>query len=499
MRTASAPRRRKPISSPASAHRRRARWRRSKRRRSNAFETGRQTGKTGAMKRQLHLNLFMHSRGHHEASWRHPDSSPLPLTDIRYSQDVAQRAETALFDSIFLADQLALGGDVTQAPRTWLEPITALAALAVTTSRVGLIATASTTYTEPFNLARQFASIDHISNGRVGWNIVTSWLAAAADNYGGAGQVSHADRYARGEEFMAVVKELWDSWAADAVIDDRAAGVYARRDRITPIKHRGDFYQVAGPLNLPRCPQGRPVLVQAGSSDTGRRFAARHAEAVFTAHMAKETAQEFYADLKRLAAAEGRNPEHVLILPGLSPMMAATEAEAQRLAREVNELTDPEVGRKRLSGRFGGHDFSLLPIDRTLAQGDFPDPGSVQAARSRTEVIINLVRRDKPTLRHLLGYLAGARGHFVTAGTPEQIADLIEDWFNDGAADGFNVMPPLLPLQFEVFAAEVVPLLQRRGLFRTAYEGTTLREHYGLPQPASAFDAAPARQAALQN
>jgi FMN-dependent oxidoreductase (nitrilotriacetate monooxygenase family) len=440
------------------------------------------------MKRQLHLNLFIHSRGHHEAAWRHPDSSPLPLTDIRYYQDLAQRAEAALFDSVFFADQLALGGDVAQAPRTWLEPITVLAALATVTSRVGLIATASTTYTEPFNLARQFASIDHISNGRAAWNIVTSWLATAAENYGGAGQVSHADRYARGEEFMTVVKALWDSWASDAVVDDRAAGIYARADRIRAIKHRGDFYQVMGPLNMPRVPQGRPVLVQAGSSDTGRQFAARHADAVFTAHMAKATAQEFYADLKRLAAAEGRVPEQVLILPGLSPMIAGTEAEATRLAREVNDLTDPEVGRKRLSGRFGGHDFSHLPLDRPLAPEDFPDPSVVQAARSRTEVIINLVRRDKLTLRQLLGYLAGARGHYVTAGTPEQIADFIEDWCGDGAADGFNIMPPLFPAQLDAFSAEVIPILQRRGLFRTAYEGATLREHYGLPLPASVFD-----------
>jgi FMN-dependent oxidoreductase (nitrilotriacetate monooxygenase family) len=440
------------------------------------------------MKRQLHLNLFIHSRGHHEASWRHPQSSALALTDIRYYQDLAQRAEAALFDSIFLADQLALGGDVAQAARTWLEPITVLAAIATATSRVGLIATASTTYTEPFNLARQFASVDHISNGRAAWNIVTSWLATAAENYGTIGQVSHADRYARGEEFMTVVNQLWDSWAADAVIDDRDSGLYARGERIRAINHKGDHYAVAGPLNLPRCPQGRPVLVQAGSSDTGRRFAARHAEAVFTAHMAKATAQEFYADLKRLAAAEGRDPAHVLILPGLSPMIASTEAEAERLAREVNELSDPEVGRKRLSGRFGGHDFSHLPLDRPLTVADFPDPSTVEAARSRTEVILNLVKRDRPTLRQLLGYLAGARGHFVTAGTPEQVADLIEDWFTDGAADGFNIMPPLLPAQLDVFSAEVIPLLQRRGLFRTAYSGTMLRDHYGLPWPASVFD-----------
>jgi len=442
------------------------------------------------MKRQLHLNLFIHSRGHHEASWRHPGTSPLPLTDIRYYQDLAQRAEAAKFDSIFLADQLALGGDVAQAARTWLEPLTVLAAVAVATQRIGLIATCSTTYTEPFNLARQFASIDHISNGRAAWNIVTSWLATAAANFGGEGQVSHADRYTRGEEFMSVVKALWDSWADDAVLDDRASGQYAKNDRIRPIDHRGDFYKVEGPLNMPRCPQGRPVLVQAGSSDTGRRFAARHAEAVFTAHMAKTTAQEFYADLKRLAVEEGRDPSQVLILPGLSPMIAGTEAEAQRLARETNDLTDPEVGRKRLSNRFGGHDFSGLPLDRPLRPEDFPDPATVQAARSRTEVIINLVRRDQMTLRQLLGYLAGARGHYVTAGTPEQIADLIEDWFKDGAADGFNVMPPLLPVQLDVFSAEVIPILQKRGLFRTDYDGVTLRDHYGLTWPDSAFDRA---------
>src|SRR5689334_345215 len=444
----------------------------------------------GVVKRQLHLNLFIHSRGHHEASWRHPASSPLALTDIRYYQDLAQRAEVARFDSIFIADQLALAGDVAQAPRIWLEPITTLAALAVTSSRIGMIATASTTYTEPFNLARQFASLDHISNGRVAWNIVTSWLATAARNFGGSGQVSHADRYARGEEFMTVVKALWDSWAEDAVVDDRAGGDYARADRIRPIDHRGDFYRVAGPLNMPRCPQGRPVLVQAGSSDTGRRFAARHADAVFTAHVAKATAQEFYADLKALAAAEGRPADQVLILPGLSPMIASTETEARRLAREVDDLCDPEVGRKRLSGRFGGHDFSHLPLDRPLAPADFPDPGSVEAARSRTEVILNLVRRDRPTLRQLLGYLAGARGHFTAAGTPEQVADLIEDWFTDSAADGFNIMPPLLPTQLDVFSAEVIPLLQRRGLFRIDYTGKTLREHYGLVWPRSVFDEA---------
>ena len=435
------------------------------------------------MTRRMHLNLFIQSRGHHEASWRHPAASPLPLTDIRYYQDVAQRAEAGRFDSIFLADQLALDGDVARAGRSWLEPITVLAALATSTERVGLIATASTTYTEPFNLARQFASIDHMSGGRAGWNIVTSWLAAAARNYGGTGQVSHADRYVRGEEFVQVVKALWDSWADDAVVDDRAGGQYARADRIRPINHEGEHYKVAGPLNMPRSPQGRPVFVQAGSSDTGRRFAARHAEAVFTAQMEKATARDFYADIKALAVAEGRAVDQVLILPGLSPLIAGTEAEAQRQARELNDLTDPEVGRKRLSGRFGGHDFSHLPLDKPLAPEDFPDPSTVEAARSRTEVIVGLVRREKPTLRQLLAYLAGARGHYTTAGTPEQVADLMESWFAEGAADGFNIMPPVLPAMLDTFVAEVIPLLRKRGLFRTEYEGETLRDHYGLDRP----------------
>ena len=441
------------------------------------------------MKRYMHLNLFIHSRGHHEASWRHPMASPLSLSDIRYYQALAQQAEAGLFDSIFLADQLALGDDIAYGPRTALEPITVLAALAVSTSRIGLIATASTTYTEPFNLARQFASLDHISRGRIGWNIVTSWLAPAARNYGGTVQVSHAERYARAEEFMTVVKGLWDSWAADAELDDRAGGRYANPERIRPINHAGAYYRVAGPLNLPRCPQGRPVLVQAGSSDTGRDFAARHAEAIFTAQMEKTSAQAFYADLKAQVAGAGRSTDQALILPGLSPLIASSTGEAQRVAEALGALAHPDAGRKRLSGRFGGYDFSHLPLDTPLTPDDFPAPSSVEAARSRTEVILDLVRREQPTLRQLLARLGGARGHYTFAGTPEQVADLMEDWFSDGAADGFNIMPPVLPVMLEVFIAEVIPLLQRRGLFRTAYEGETLRAHYGLAAPASQFGA----------
>ena len=431
----------------------------------------------------MHLNLFIHGRGHHEAAWRHPLASKLPLTDHRYYTELARTAEAGCLNSIFLADTLAVGDDVAHAPRTWLEPVTALAALAMVTSRIGLIATCSTTYTEPFNLARQFASVDHISGGRAGWNIVTTWLATASGNFGREAPLAHAERYERAEEYMRVVKGLWDGWADDAVLDDRAGGQYARPGGIRPVNHRGPHYHVAGPLNMPRCPQGRPIFVQAGSSATGRLFAARHAEAVFTAQMEKVTARDFYTDLKALALQEGRDPAHVLILPGLSPVIGSTEAEAQRLARELNDLSDPEVGRKRLSGRFGGHDFSHLKLDEPLRVEDFPDPATVEAARSRTEVIIGLVRREKPTLRQLLSYMAGARGHFVTAGTPEMIADLMEDWVCDGAADGFNLMPPILPAMLDVFVSQVVPLLRQRGLLRSEYNGTTLRDHYGLPRP----------------
>jgi len=437
------------------------------------------------MTRHMHLNLFIQSRGHHEASWRHPSSSKLPLTDIRYTVEMAQKAEAALFDSIFLADVLGLWNDVEKTPFNWLEPITTLAALAMATSRIGLIATASTTYTEPYNLARQFCSLDHISRGRIGWNIVTTWSPQAGSNFGGIGQVSHGDRYERAEEYMTVVNGLWDSWGDAAVLDDRSGGRYANPELVRPINHEGVHYRVKGPLNLPRSPQGRPVYVQAGSSDTGRRFAARHAEAVFTAHLEKATAKAFYTDLKTLVREMGRTSDRVLILPGFSPVIGSTEMEAHRFADELNELADPEIGRQRLSLRFGGHNFSHLPLDKKLTPADFPDPSAVEAARSRTEVIVGFVRQEQPTLRQLLARLAGARGHFTFEGTPEQVADLMEDWFKEGVADGFNLMPPVLPEMLDVFTTEVVPLLQRRGLFRTTYEGETLRSHFGLERPSA--------------
>ena len=437
------------------------------------------------MKRQLHLNLFMYARGHHEAAWRHPRATQHELLDIDHIVACAQKAEAANMDSIFLADTLGLAPDSDRTARMYLDPFTTLAAVAMATSRIGLIGTASTTHAEPFNIARMFTSLDHISRGRAGWNIVTSFSIAGANNFDSRGRRSHADRYERADEFVEVAKKLWDSWADDAILDDREAGYFYRRERVRPIDHHGPHYDVAGPLNIPRGPQGWPVLVQAGSSDAGKNFAARHAEAVFTAHMTKATAQEFYTDLKARTVASGRPADQCLILPGISMIIAGTEVDAKRMERELNEMADVETSLSRLSQRFDGYDFSHIPLDRVLTAGDFPDPAENQSSRGRTELIVGAVEREKLTMRQLLGKLAGARGHFVMAGTPEQIADTIEEWIDDGAADGFNVMPLLLPHMLDVFADEVVPILKRRGRFRTEYAGATLRDHYGLQRPSA--------------
>ena len=282
-----------------------------------------------------------------------------------------------------------------------------------------------------------------------------------------------------------MVKALWDSWGDATLIDNRESGAYADASLIHKINHQGQYYSVQGPLNMPRSPQGRPVLVQAGSSDTGKDFAARHAEAMFTAHLEQSTAQEFYKDVKARMRKAGRREDQGLVLPGFSPVIAGTEAEAIRYRDELNGLTDVEVGRKRLSGRFGGHDFSHLPLDTPLSPDDFPDPATVEAARSRTEVIVGMVRRERPTLRQVLAKLAGARGHFVFAGTPEQAADFMQTLLSECCADGFNIMPPVLPANLDVFIAEVVPILQKRGLFRTEYTCDTLRDHYKLDRPAA--------------
>jgi FMN-dependent oxidoreductase (nitrilotriacetate monooxygenase family) len=444
------------------------------------------------MPKPIHINLFIQSRGHHETAWDHPGADPRSLMDISYYVDLAKQAEAAKLDSIFFADVLMMTNDAMESGRFWPDPVIMLAAIAMQTERVGLIATGSCTYSEPYNLARQFASIDHISGGRAAWNIVTTWVEAVAANYGRE-HTAHGDRYERGEEFVAAVKDLWDSWADDALVDDRSGGgVCGDLSRITPIDFQGEHYQVKGPLNVPRSPQGRPVLVQAGASDRGRDFAALHAEAIFTAHLEKETAQEFYKDIKARAAGFGRNAEQVVILPGLNPVLGGTEAEAKENLMELNSRMDPEVGRRTLSQRFSNHDFDHLDLDQPLKVSDFPDPNALETMKSRAALIVRIVEKEGLTLRELLARFAGGRGHYTTAGTPEQIADLIQDWCDPDApggpaADGFNYMPPVIPELMTPFIDEVVPLLKKRGLFRTEYEGETLRENLGLDRPKSRF------------
>ncbi|MEX5258499.1 LLM class flavin-dependent oxidoreductase [Kocuria arenosa] len=436
------------------------------------------------MTRQLTLNAFVMPAGHHEAAWRHPAAQPERLTDIGYYQQIARHAEAAKLDAIFFADFPALGPSPQHNVNAVFEPITALAAIAAVTERIGLIATASTTYYEPYNLARLFASLDLISGGRAGWNIVTTASAAAAANFGLDAHPNPEQRYARAHEFVEAAIALWNSWDEDALVLDGAAGIYADPGRIHTADYTGTHIRTRGPLNVPRSPQGRPVLVQAGASNQGRFFAARFAEAIFTAHQQLADAQAFYTDIKDQARRQGRDPAHVKILPGISPFIADTEEKARALEQEFNELIVPAHGLAQLQGTTGV-DLSGLALDTPVPLEAFPDTGDVTDNRaSRPQVIAGIVRRERPTVRQLLHRLAGARGHRVVAGTPEQIADTIQEWFTQGAADGFNVMPPYYPGGLEDFTTTVVPILQERGLFRTDYTGTTLREHLGLPRPA---------------
>ncbi|WDI23298.1 LLM class flavin-dependent oxidoreductase (plasmid) [Streptomyces enissocaesilis] len=434
--------------------------------------------------RKLHLNLFVYPGGHHEAAWRHHGTDPTRLLDIGFYQDLARSAERATFDAVFFADGPSLADNVRYASRFRLEPFTWLSAVAAATERIGLIATASTTYTEPYNLARLFASLDHLSRDRAGWNIVTTGAPQAAANFGLDAHPVHAERYDRAREFVDVVTRLWDSWEDEALVADQKSGLFADTDRIHEIDHAGRHLKVRGPLNLPRSPQGRPVYVQAGSSEDGRAFAAAYAEAVFTAHQTLRSGQEFYADVKARAAALGRDPRQVIVLPGISPFIGSTEAEARALHQEFNELTQPEYSLHLLQ-RFLGLELSADELDGPVPRSLIETRGE-RGNGSRFQLVLDIIDREQPTVRQLLHRLAGARGHRVVAGTPEQIADEIQEWFEHGAADGFNIMPPWLTGGFDLFAEHVVPILRARGLFRTAYTGATLREHYGLPRPAAA-------------
>ncbi|GAA4228264.1 LLM class flavin-dependent oxidoreductase [Actinomadura meridiana] len=432
--------------------------------------------------RKLHLNAFLMSNGHHEAAWRLPESDPFVNHDAAYFTRLAQTAERGLLDSVFFADSPALMGNVGRRPASVLEPTVLLAAMATATSRIGLIATASTTYNDPYNLARRFASLDHISRGRAGWNIVTTATLDAARNFGLDDLPAHRERYERAAEFVDVARRLWDSWQDDAIVGDKSVGTWAVADRVKAIDHSGRHHRVRGPLNTARSPQGHPLLVQAGSSENGKEFAARHAEAIFTAQQTLADAQAFYRDVRTRAAGAGRDPDQLKILPGIVPVIGSTEREARELDAELDRLIVPEYARAQLA-RTLRLPPERLPLDAPLPP-DLPAEDEIEGAKSRYTLIVELARSENLTVRQLIGRLGGGRGHRTFAGTPEQIADTIEHWFHSGAADGFNVMPAVLPSGLDAFVDHVVPLLQARGLFRTEYTGRTLRDHYGLPRPA---------------
>lgn len=436
-------------------------------------------------RKPLHLNAFLMSVGHHEAAWRLPESPASGGTDIAHYKNLARIAERGKLDSLFLADSPVLMGDPGRRPANKLEPTVLLTALAGVTEHIGLIATASSSYNEPYNLARRFASVDHISGGRAGWNIVTTAGADAARNFGLDDTPLHHERYLRAAEFVDVATKLWDSWADDAVVADKESGVHALADRVRKFEHRGTYFRVDGPLNVQRSPQAYPLLVQAGSSEDGKDFAARYAEAVFTAQQTLEEAIGFYKDVKQRAVGFGRDPEGVKILPGIVPVIGDTEEQARALDDELDRLIRPEYAVRQLSKTLRV-DPAKLELDKELPD-DIPTEDEIEGAKSRFTLIVELARRERLTVRQLIGRLGGGRGHRTFAGTAEQVADTIEHWYDAGAADGFNIMPAVLPSGLELFVDRVVPILQERGLFRTEYTGSTLRDHYGLPRPPTAF------------
>ena len=434
---------------------------------------------------QLKLGAFLYPTGHHIAAWRHPQAQADAGSNFAHYAELARIAEAAKFDLIFMADGVGTRGTDTEAlSRTAIryvaqfEPLTLLSALAAVTERVGFVATASTTYNEPYHIARKFASLDHISGGRAGWNLVTSASEDEAHNFNRDHHVAHAERYDRAEEFADVVRGLWDTWEDDAFLRDKASGIYYDPSKQHLLNHRGTHFKVRGPLNVARSPQGHPVIVQAGSSEPGKDLAARTAEVIFTAHQNIEDARAFYRDVKGRLARFGRSPEDLKIMPGIFPVIGKTESEAKEKFEQIQELIHPAVGLSLLNGMAGDVDLSKYPLD-----GPLPEVTETNGSKSRQKLMVDLARRENLTIRQLYLRVAGARGHWQIVGTPEQIVDQMEEWFTTGAADGFNVMPPHLPAGLTDFVEHVVPELRRRGLFRTEYEGRTLRSHLGLREP----------------
>ena len=436
-------------------------------------------------RRQLRLGAFMRPVSIHTAWWRYPGAHPDANFNFRDVARFAQTLERGKFDAFFMADHLALlnmpmSALKRSATTTSFDPLTLLPALAVVTERLGLIATASTTFNDPYHIARKFASLDHISNGRAGWNLVTTSNPEAARNFGLEEHVEHGERYSRAREFYDVVTGLWDSWADDAFIRDVEEGIFFEPERMHVLNHKGEHFSVRGPLNIARPVQGWPVIVQAGASEAGRQIAAETAEMIFAAGGPVEDARSFYFDIKTRAGRLGRDPDHIKILPGALVVVGETVAEAQRKRALLDSLVHPDSGMGSLSIALGV-DASRFDLDRPLPE--IPETNQSKSGRQR---VIDRARRDNLTVRQL-AQIAGGYGGLAFTGTAASIADQMEEWLHTGACDGFNVMFPYVPGGLDDFVNMVVPELQRRRLFRREYEGRTLRENLGLPRPANRF------------
>jgi N-acetyl-S-(2-succino)cysteine monooxygenase len=434
-------------------------------------------------RRMMHLGAFVHETGQHVAAWRHPKAHAHSGVSFAQAVEVAQTAERGKFDLLFLADSASANLSANPAARGRMgkvvrfEPMTILSALAAVTRNLGLVATSTTTFNEPYTLARQFASLDQISGGRAGWNLVTSLAVAEAYNFGRETHPHHGDRYARAREFAKVVLGLWDSFEDGAVIADKDSGIYFDAAKLHFLNHKGKHFAVRGPLTVHRSPQGHPVIVQAGQSDDGRDLAGETAEITFTVQQDFEAGRAFYADIKRRAAAYGRHPDSIKVMPGVMTVIGQTHAEAEDKYERLQALLSPELAIKDLSSHFG-FDMSKLPLD-----GPVPDPAPDVEQKGRVKVMVELARRENLTVRQLYKRVYGQRGHRVVIGTAAEVADALEQWFRGGAADGFNILPLTVPRGIEDIVDMLIPELQRRGLFRTEYEGKTLRENLGLPFP----------------
>ncbi len=435
--------------------------------------------------RQMRLGAFMRPVGIHTAWWRYPGAWPDANFNLEHLIRFARKLEQGRFDAWFMADHLAvlnmpMAALKRSATVTSFDPLTLLPALAMVTEHLGLIATASTTFEPPYLIARRFASLDHISGGRAGWNLVTTSNPDAALNFGLTEHMEHGERYRRAREFFDVVTGLWDSWAEDAFVRNVEEGIYFDPDRLHVLDHQGEFFSVRGPLNIARPVQGWPVIVQAGASDAGRQLAAETAEMVFASGGNLADGQRYYADVKGRAERLGRDPEHIKILPGCLVVVGDSEAEAMDKRALLDSLVHPDSGIASLSIALGC-DAAQFDLD-----GPLPDIPESNASKSGRERVIARARRDNLSVRQL-AQIAGSYGGLAMVGTPKMIADRMEEWFFGRACDGFNIMFPWVPGGLDDFVDRVVPELQRRGLFRREYEGTTLRENLGLPRPENRF------------